>query len=308
MNELLGEQSRLRQQTSQQFESLQAVGEAGAAEAVAEAVAAQENAEAAMQQSQLDSAVAQAQQAAEELERAARSAAERSQQLDQQAKRQQIFQLMRSLQRLVAEQRPLVEQLMAAADQMDDDSSMSDGQKASIRGLAAEQESVRQELRDVREQSSAIPDSASLQVFDWALEKAEEDMSKAVAATQRFRLRPEAIQASQAALTKLQLAADSLEQQESARQDLPPEMASRQDGEESMMEAERLIPPIASLKLLRGLQSDINERTKQVDASKVSASVRSRALLELTRQQQELGQQLDELVRQLNSSQVGDLQ
>jgi hypothetical protein len=169
--------------------------------------------------------------------------------------------------------------------------------QTAIRNIAQQQESVRQNLRDVRTKTAQLP------TFDWTLQQAESSMSRAVAAAQRYRLRPDAQLAADDALRFLELALEAMQQVGS-----PPDNSQSQPAEQEAdnqtsnpASAPRPVPMIASLKLLRSLQQEINERTAATESSSDSSSDSSRRnqrLNELSTMQQALGEQVEQLLRE----------
>ncbi len=138
-----------------------------------------------------------------------------------------------------------------------------------------------------------------LPTFDWSLQRAEQDMSRASAAAERFRIKPDALVAASDALRKLQLAA--------AATQLPPPTTEpdpqAEDGQASAAQADEpheSIPPLASLKLLRGLQHELNQQTQQL-ATDPDPIWRNRRLSDLSQQQLALGEQLGQLLQEINA-------
>ena len=78
---------------------------------------------------------------------------------------------------------------------------------------------------------------------------------------------------------------------------------SQQESNDEEKSKGRPVPPIASLKLLRGLQSDVNAETKQLsEANSIMEPDRAQRLQQLSDQQQALGLQLEQILRELKAS------
>ncbi len=294
---LSAEQKRLQQQTEEQQARSNQTGDSQTEQSLEAASQAQEAASEAAQSGQTSDAARQASTAAKELANAANESTERAKELEREVASQQLMQLSAALSQLVAQQSPIVAKLNESSQvQLDvlDEEDRHAAEKQ-IRQLASRQEAVRQIVRDVRERADKLP------AFDWTLEQAELDMARAVAAAQRFRITPDATDSATRALRKLEQAAAALMRPEQAR---PEE--NQQDNQSQANQDEskkRPVPPLASLKLLRGLQADVNEETKQLsEASSIIGAVRTQRLEQLSQQQQALGLQLEQILRELAAS------
>ena len=238
-----------------------------------------------------------AQRAAASLEDAASELEQRANALEGQAQQQQLYQLGSRLVQLTQEQQQVVSQLTGLAEV----NNTASGFEAQSRHLASQQEAVRQRLTETRRQADKLP------TFEWALEQVELDMARATAAAQRYRIDPDAILAASDALTKLELALDATVSKNDGSDDPSNNDPSNSDPQQTSNEEQgRALPPLASLKLLRGLQNQINEQTQLTDAESDQAR-RNKRLAELSLQQQKLGEQLGELLRELSQESVDEL-
>jgi hypothetical protein len=248
-------------------------------------------AEQASQQQDFQQAAQAARRAAEQLAQSAEQLQQRAEQLEQQVAQRQISELAQALQHLATQQRPVALQMgqlpePTLAEEPEE-------RQAAIRNIAQQQESVRQNLREVRTKTAQLP------TFDWTLQQAETSMSRAVAAAQRYRLRPDAQLAADDALRFLELALEAMQQAESPLDNSQSQPAEQEaDGQtDNPASAPRPVPVIASLKLLRSLQQEINERTAATESSSDS-SRRNQRLNELSTMQQALGEQVEQLLRE----------
>ncbi len=261
----------------------------------------------------MDAATLSAQAAAEELARAAQSSAARSQRLASELAQQQMFQMDVALDQLVRQQTPIVTDLDKTPDNGSESDSTGQHEESSLgkesavqmrsnelRLLAMRQEAVRQMVQEVRQQAN------QLAAFSWVLSQAENDMQRSVAAIQRNRLRPEAHTAADAALRKLQIASTALGHPNADSQSASSQAADSPPDSEPHSESKKpTTPPVASLKLLRGLQAEVNRETRQLDEDKALLDSVGRAtrLGQLSVQQRSLGQQVQELVEQIRNQQ-----
>ncbi len=296
---LSSDQRKLQQQTEDQQSRSAQLGDGQTEQALNQAAQSQEAAAESAERGETGAAAMQAREAAKQLADAAKDSDQRAKELEREVAEQQLQQLGAALSQLVGQQQPIVEKL-SDTSQTEFDGLAEEDRKAAeqdVRQLASRQEAVRQMVRDVRERADKLP------AFDWTLEQAELDMARAVAAAQRFRIEPDATEAATRALRKLEQAASAMQRPEQTSQ--PPENTEtaneEADGEEKSKG--RPVPPIASLKLLRGLQADVNAETKQLsEAGAIMAPERAQRLQQLSDQQQALGLQLEQILRELKAS------
>ncbi len=290
-NSLVENQSELQQRTSAQANTSAQMGDASLSAELQRAVESQQRSQDSAENNELAPAAEAAQTAAELLADSAEQLENRAEQLEQEVLQQQLFQFSTAIVELKQQQSTVSEQFHDAANVGPEDSKeIRESQQNAIRSLASQQEAVRQMLRDVRMQTEKLP------TFDWALEQAEQAMSRAVAAAQRFRVQPDASLAADDALRILDLAAEAL--RESPSTSSPNQDAAQADEAEETEAAERPIPALASLRLLRALQQDINRQSLTIEAEPNSAN-RAKRLAELSALQQSLGGLTEQLVREI---------
>ncbi len=296
---LAGEQAQLQQATSSQQARAEQAGDQRTGEQLARASESQSSASRAAEQRLLPAAANSARQAAEELTKAAQDSRERAEQIQREVTEQQTVQLATELAQLVTQQREVVAKLYESAlvrlGELEREQRPTKEQE--LRQLASRQEAVRQMTRDVRQRTMRLP------TFDWVLEQAESDMSRAVAAAQRFRISPDATTSADRALRKLEQAEQAMQNSPTAgKEENAADSAQQNQGEQG--NPVRPAPPIASLKLMRALQGDINQETLQlnVDPTTLDANERVQRIEELSQQQQALGLQMEKLLRELEAA------
>ncbi len=287
---LVRQQADLRQDTQSASERVSQAGDTGLANQIKEAAGLQQEAESSAGQGNLAAAAQAAQAAATQLAQTAAELDKRVDQLEQAVIEQQISQLTTAIGRLATEQQPVAEEFAQLPALQAD---AREEEQAAVRQLAARQEAVRILLRDVRSQTS------KLTTFDWTLAQAENAMSRAVAAAERLRVHPDASDAARSALRLLELAASALQSstppQDGSESAEPQEKSDQSDP--SSADSDRPIPVIASLKLLRSLQQEINAETDRIE-SVPNVEARSAKLSELSTMQQALGKQIAQLLRE----------
>ena len=296
---LSNEQRRLQQQTDDQKSRAGQLGDSQTEQNLKQASLSQQSAADSAERGQTANAAKQAFDAAKQLADAAKNSTQRANELEREVAEQQLMQLGAAISQLVSQQQPIVEKLDEAAqvhlDVLDDESKKAIEQD--LRQLASRQEAVRQMVRDVRERADKLP------AFDWTLEQAELDMARAVAAAQRFRIAPDATDSATRALRKLEQAASAMKRPEHPPQEPGDADKSQPDSNDEEKSKGRPVPPIASLKLLRGLQSDVNAETKQLSqVNSIMAPEHAQRLQQLSDQQQALGLQLEQILRELKAS------
>ena len=239
----------------------------------------------------MEGAAEAARNAAQQLQQTAELIEQRALGLDHEARQQQFFQLATTLQSLVELQRPIASQLEEYQPHYNPEPVLPTPDE--LVQLTAAQEVVRLRVHEVRRETAELP------TFDWTLEQAERDMARAVAAAQRNRIQPEAWEAARLALSKLNLAAEALSEHADSQpaETTPSDAASDGAGQN---DSPRLVPPLASLRLLRALQQDINAQTAEQDQNSDKLS-RIKRLSELSSQQRALGMQLALLLEQLTT-------
>ena len=297
--ELASEQRSLQQQTEDQKSRADQLGDSQTEQALNQATQSQQSAADSVERGQASQAAKQARDAAKQLADAAKDSEKRAKELEREVAEQQLMQLGAALSQLVSQQQPVVEKLDEAGRTQLDALGEEDRKVAEqeLRQLASRQEAVRQMVRDVRERADKLP------AFDWTLEQAELDMAKAVAAAQRFRIAPDATESATRALRKLEQAATAMKRPDQKPEAKENANQSEEDAAEEDKPKGRPVPPIASLKLLRGLQSDVNSETKQLSESgSIMAPERAQRLQQLSDQQQALGLQLEQILRELKAS------
>lgn len=294
--QLLADQANAEQRTRAAASQAEQAGDGGLSAEIGRASMAQEQAQSAGEQSDFQQATRASQQAAQQLELTSRQLEQRAADLEHQVAEQQMFQLAIAIEQLSAQQKPIVERFNQwaniAIDELPEEARQS--HQAEMRQAASRQESARQNLRNVRAETKALP------TFNWTLEQAELSMGRAVAAAKRYRIVPDAKQAAERALRLLQLAADAMRENRPAdtSDTSQPNTGENSDGEKPQADVpQRPAPFVASLKLLRSLQQELNERTLSAEAVDESMR-RTGQLSELANMQQSLAEQIDQLLRE----------
>ena len=298
LEQLIGDQADAQQQTSGLADQAERSGSASLSAEIGRASDSQQQAQRAGQQNNFEQAEQASRQAAQQLAQTSAQLEQRAAALEKQAAQQQIFQLADAIEELTSLQRPITQKFSQWDDTAGDDSAgLRQQQQAEMRGAASRQEAVRQVLRELRSETSELP------VFDWTLQQSESAMGRAVAAAQRYRIKPDAQDAADRALRLLRLAADAMRDDPAASSDPAEPRSADEASSESNPDnpsqpqdsAGRSAPMVASLKLLRYLQQELNQQTQATEA--IDDVVRRTSQMgELARLQQELAAQVEQLL------------
>ncbi len=298
LEQLVGDQADALQRTSGLAQQAEQSGSASLAADLNRASAAQQQAQQAGEQSEFQQAEQASREAAEQLSQTSAQLEQRAAALERQAAEQQMLELAGALEGLTQQQQPIALQFSQWADaEADNSDEARQQQQTEMRQAASRQEAVRQALRELRAQTSTLP------VFDWTLQQSEAAMGRAVAAAQRYRIKPDARDAAERALRLLRLTADAMAP-ESAADGPPgnsdsagdtPDRPDSADPSQAQDPAERPAPMLASLKLLRNLQRELNQQTQSAEGN-ADAVERTGQLGELARLQQELAAQVEQLL------------
>lgn len=238
-------------------------------------------------------AAQQATLAAKKLEQLSKQIEKQADAANQQVLQQQIFELASMIGDLTKRQRELVPQYAQLAKQQTISPLPADFSQLS-RALQQKQTKIRDDLRQ------SLPAASQLQAFEWVLQQAEIDLTRALAAAQRNRLDPDAIDASDAGLRKLNMITEALSGKQGEQQPQDPDQENAAD-EQQKDDDQTTLPPLLSLKLIRALQLELKQQTASLDGS--NETDRRTRLADLTRQQQELGELLERLIEQIQAQQ-----
>jgi hypothetical protein len=261
-------------------------------DSIAQAQQQQQQAIAAAESQQMSVAAQSSGQAANQLESLANELHRRAEQAGQELAQQQLFDLNATIEMLIQQQQLLMPRYKQLADQQELPQLPADHQTLT-NGLLDKQTAIREQVRQTQ---AAIK---QLQVFHWVLAQIEADLTRALAALERNRVRPEASTAAQEALSKLQLAAASMRQEPDS--DQPPDQSTDQEPTQQSDQQETVsLPPVASLKLIRALQLELKEQTEAVNNSQSNQAGR---LAELSKQQLELSQIFEQMIEELTAEQ-----
>ncbi|MCA9190661.1 MAG: hypothetical protein KDB03_02825 [Planctomycetales bacterium] len=238
-----------------------------------------------------------AQQAAQDLSSAARDLQDRAQSLTQEISQQRALDLRQTIVRLLQSQMKLIAEMQALADRAAageislDDPSIDEP----LQSIANRQDLLSNELRNANRAPGTLP------TLNWLLQSVEDNMTHTVAAVQHKRLRPEAIDSAEVAVEKLQLASQILAEQTNLDAQTEADASdNKQDSEDSTSQ-----DPVLGLKLLRGLQMLINDRTIRINADETLDPIaRSQQISRLAAEQQSLAEQVQSVLTELKKQET----
>jgi len=293
------------QQFSEQLQRARAESAAQqSAEAARQSASAGEQMQAASESEPGSEAASEAEQAADQ----AAQEAEQSLQRAEQQLRQEIRELRRRLQdeqirRLASKIEGLVQRQFAAVEELDrladtgDAAGRSSGRLASLEALANEERFLAEDTLRLARDLSELP------AFTIALQGVGDELQLAAAGLERGEVAGGTRLSAEAAAVRLQLIAQAVEESqrdanaqresESPQENLPPEDQRGPTGES--------IPPLATLRVIRGLQQFLLDETRKVDqavqqAADQEASAQLQRRQMLAQQQRDLASQLEEAI------------
>ncbi len=237
------------------------------------------------EQSKFEDASASASEAAEKLQAAASNAQQRAEQLKSQVAQQQMFDLRALLSSAVAKQQAVV-------GSIDKTAALPSNERAGASDdLLKSEQQVQQLLADGRERLE------SLDAFDWLLGQCDEELLRTIAALERKRIDLETLASARAALDMLR-AAEQAVAEASQPEPMPSEQpsATGQQAAKDESSASKM-PTLASLKLLRQMQTLINQQSEQLLSEPGGSN--EAALARMADRQQALAEQVQRLRAQL---------
>lgn len=236
------------------------------------------------EKSKFKEAAQEASQAAEALKSAAQTAQQKAEQLKSQVAQQQMFDLRTLLSAAVKRQQPVVTTL-ETVDQ---------AEPTNATDLLSTEKQLQQQLADGRQRLQ------SLDAFDWLLGQCDEELLRTIASLERQRTGRETLASAKAALDMMMAA------QAAVTEDAPPDNppvpsdASANPSASPGPQASQL-PTLASLRLLRQMQTLINEQSDQLLSG--ANETDNSALTRMADRQQALAVQVARLREQLKQRQ-----
>ncbi|MFO0939259.1 MAG: hypothetical protein U0930_00685 [Pirellulales bacterium] len=247
------------------------------------------------QASQMNPSAERAAEAAKQLKEVAQLVQQQAQNADRQIQQQQMFELISSVEQIALRQKELMPQYEQLVRQLQLPALPSDHGQLRL-SLIKRQVAIRDQLRQL------LPSAAPLAVFQWVLQQADNELTRAVAAAERNRLNPDAVNAAESGLKKLEIAINTIAENGSSKpNESKDENSEQSNGEQDQSQQQESLPPIVSLKLIRALQLELKQQTEQLDSS--SAEDQSLRAAELMEQQRELAELLERFISELQTQQ-----
>ncbi|GIW99504.1 MAG: hypothetical protein KatS3mg111_2837 [Pirellulaceae bacterium] len=283
------QQQQLRAAASLEQEKLASAGDHRTAAAVEQAIGAQEDALRAMEQQRSNAASQAAHRAAAALAEAAAQLQDRSRQLQNVAWEEESHRLADEVESVVQRQQPLLAEWESLAAEQSVRRHDGDWQ-SNVRAAAAQQVALHNELRQIQSRVADTP------AFGLALQQAGDAMELAALTAQRYRVAPETVEYARASLRKLELAAAALRPNAAEGDESPGDDTSPSGEDPGEPTPPPLVSPIASLKLLRALQADLNARTDAIINQIEDPATRTRLLTQVAAEQEAMGKQVAALI------------
>lgn len=298
-------QQQLRDRTERLQQKIESMLGATATEQLQSAEEEQKQAEESLTNDQLAEAEQAAQQAADALRNATEQLSETTMELQQEAIADRLQALRPLVERLYREENDITskagEQWKQFADKnhLEDNSEIPEAEKTQLdtasRQFAAQQLALRQLL------ARSIPELAKLPAFQLAADAILADMDQAIAGFERSQFEETALPAAESAQRQLAHLQEALAQATPSESPNESEADPDETANEDQQREGDFGAPLASLKLLRGLQRDILTETEKLhnirEQNPLNASQQKR-LNQLADLQQKLAEQVESLVRE----------
>jgi hypothetical protein len=257
LEKLARQQKELEQETArlaQQLRRLRAEQAGRTSSSAAERMA---QAGSQMEQGEGDQAQAEEQKVLEDLEKAQREVADARREAEAQLAMEQLARIGDTLASLYERQKAVKEETVRLDQARQGQPTWTRAQLASLRTLAQSQEVVRQDTDKAREVLTAAP------VFALTLARAISNMERAVERLAERQADAETQAAEQTAADRLAQLLDALKQDSGSSGEQQQQGGGGGGGGGGGAPRDG-IPPIAQLKMLRSLQIEINERTREL--------------------------------------------
>lgn len=257
---LAEEQERLAEETKQLGRRLERLQADQASDSAKQASENMQKAGEAGKRGDGDAADKHAEQAERDLEDVAREIESRKEQAKQDLFDEQMARLQAAIEGLVGRQGSVLEEFTRLKSLADQQGNLSDAQQTSVGVLARRQRLIAEEAADLAERIAAA------KAFALALNGARREMDRVAARLDRIDLSDATEQAAASALNRLQQIIDALEKAESPKK--PDDGGGGGGGEPKPPQPEQdTIQRLSELKLLRTMQTEINQRTRDLDAA-----------------------------------------
>jgi hypothetical protein len=260
LQQLARQQKELEQETARLAQQLRRLRAAQAGKTSASAASRMGQAGQQMQQADAEQAEAEQQRVLEDLQKAQQEVAQARREAEAQLAMEQLARIADTLAALHTRQQTIKEETVRLETERQAKGNWTRPQLASLRGTVETQRTVRNDTEKAREVLTSAP------VFALTLTRAMSNMDRAVDLLNERRADAETQGAQQAAIDRFAQLLDALKSDPSSAGD-PSEGAAGGGGAGSQQGGPPRdgIPPIAQLKMLRSLQIEINERTRDLD-------------------------------------------
>ena len=260
LQKLARQEQQIQEEVKRQLQKLQRIRSAQqAARAGQQAMGQMSKAQQQMDADDAEGAQEQQEEALKNLDDAEQELAQARQEAEEQLAQEQFAKMGDLIKSLAERQTKMVEDTVGYDAKKVEAGSLTAAQRAGVRSLAMVEDGLKQETDELAERmGEGIP------VFSLILKKASDSMDKAKSSLQKLDTGEPTQKAEKSAAQRLQQLVDSLQpdkpkegEGQQQQQQGGEQQGGQQDGDG--------IPTVAQLKMLKRLQSEINERTSELD-------------------------------------------
>ena len=258
LQKLARQEQQLQEEAKRQLQKLQRMRSASqAAQAGQKAAGQMGQAQQKMDADDADAAQQNQEEALKNLDEAEQELAQARQEAEEQLAQEQFAKMSDLIKSLAERQSKMVEETVGYDKKKTDTGSLSLPQKAGVRNLGLIEDGLKQETVELAQRmDDGVP------VFSLILKKAADSMGKASDSLQQLETGKPTQVSEKSAAERLQQLIDSL--QPDKPKDGEQQQQQQQQGGEQQQEGDG-IPPVAQLKMLKRLQTEINNRTGEYD-------------------------------------------
>jgi hypothetical protein len=261
LQKLARQEQQIQEEVKRQLQKLQRIRSAQqAAQAGQQAMGQMSKAQQQMDADDAEGAQEQQEEALKNLDDAEQELAQAREEAEEQLAQEQFAKMGDLIKSLAERQTRMVEDTVGYDAKKTESGALTLAQRAGVRSLAMVEDGLKQETEELAERmGDGVP------VFSLILKKASDSMNQATSNLQKLETGTPTQKAEKSAAQRLQQLVDSL-QPDKPKEGDGQQQQQQQGGEQAGGQQEGDgIPTVAQLKMLKRLQSEINERTNELD-------------------------------------------
>ncbi len=262
LQKLARQEEQIQEEVKRQLQKLQRIRSAQqAARAGQQAMGKMSKAQQQMDADEAEGAQQEQEEALKNLDDAEQELAQAREEAEEQLAQEQFAKMGDLIKSLAERQVRMVEDTVGYDAKKSEAGSLTAAQRAGVRSLAMVEDGLKQETDELAERmGDGVP------VFSLILKKASDSMNKATSNLQKLDTGTPTQKAEKSAAQRLQQLVDSLQPDKPKEGENQQQQQQQQGGEQQGGQQEGDgIPTVAQLKMLKRLQTEINERTTELD-------------------------------------------